>query len=293
MSGPMNWLLRQRTLRIALIALTFPLPLLAVVSAALVVMVAALQGWRQALEDCAAALLVLIGLTMVAGGYWVEIGIGAWMTWMGALLLGHLRRIGSLTLALQAAVLLGMAGVIGFVLWSREPVAFWEQVLGDLAERARSAGLDVETADLGLGLVPLMTGIMAASAVISSLTAVFLGCWWIGDNDGRRFASEFQALRMGRAMGGMTAVLLLLFFVGLGSIADDLLLVLGAGFLVQGLAVVHWHGARRQWPAAWPFALYLPLILVPVVAVPQMLLLALLGLVDNGYSLRRLESKVT
>lgn len=293
MSGPMNWLLRQRTLRIALIALTFPLPLLAVVSAALVVMVAALQGWRQALEDCAAALLVLIGLTMVAGGYWVEIGIGAWMTWMGALLLGHLRRIGSLTLALQVAVLLGMAGVIGFVLWSREPVAFWEQVLGDLAERARSAGLDVETADLGLGLVPLMTGIMAASAVISSLTAVFLGCWWIGDNDGRRFASEFQALRMGRAMGGMTAVLLLLFFVGLGSIADDLLLVLGAGFLVQGLAVVHWHGARRQWPAAWPFALYLPLILVPVVAVPQMLLLALLGLVDNGYSLRRLESKVT
>lgn len=293
MSGPMNWLLRQRVLRIALIALTFPLPLLAVVSAALVVMVAALQGWRQALEDCAAALLVLIGLTMVAGGYWVEIGIGAWMTWMGALLLGHLRRIGSLTLALQVAVLLGMAGVIGFVLWSREPVAFWEQVLGDLAERARSAGLDVETADLGLGLVPLMTGIMAASAVISSLTAVFLGCWWIGDNDGRHFAGEFQALRMGRAMGGMTAVLLLLFFVGLGSIADDLLLVLGAGFLVQGLAVVHWHGARRQWPAAWPFALYLPLILVPVVAVPQMLLLALLGLVDNGYSLRRLESKVT
>lgn len=293
MSGPMNWLIRQRVLRIALIALTFPLPLLAVVSAALVVMVVGLQGWRQALEDCAAALLVLIGLTMVAGGYWVEIGIGAWMTWMGALLLGQLRRIGSLTLALQAAVLLGMAGVIGFVLWSREPVAFWEQVLGDLAERARSAGLDVETADLGLGLVPLMTGIMAASAVISSLTAVFLGCWWIGDNDGRRFADEFQALRMGLAMGVMTAVLLLLFFVGLGSIADDLLLVLGAGFLVQGLAVVHWHGARRQWPAAWPFALYLPLILVPVVAVPEMLLLALLGLMDNGYSLRRLESKVT
>lgn len=293
MAGPMNWLIRQRVLRIALIALTFPLPLLAVVSAALVVMVAGLQGWRQALEDCAAALLVLIGLTMVAGGYWVEIGIGAWMTWMGALLLGHLRGIGSLTLALQVAVLLGMAGVVGFVLWSSEPVAFWEQVLGDLAERARSAGLDVETADLGLGLAQLMTGIMAASAVISSLTAVFLGCWWIGDNDGRRFASEFQALRMGRAMGGITAVLLLLFFVGLGAIADDLLLVLGAGFLVQGLAVVHWHGAKRQWPAAWPFALYLPLILVPVMAVPEMLLLALLGLVDNGYSLRRLESKVT
>lgn len=292
MSGPVGWLIRRRALRIALIALTFPLPLLAVVSAALVVMVTVVYGWRLAIRDCAAALLLLIGLTLVAGGYWVEVGIGAWLTWMVAVLLGHLRRTASLTLVLQVAVLLGMAGIIAFVLWSREPVAFWEQVLGDLTDRARSAGLDAESADLGLGLVPLMTGIMAASAVVSSLTAVFLGCWWIGESDGRRFASEFQWLRMGRVMGVVSALLTLLLLSGLSNIADDLLLVMGAGFLIQGLAVVHWHGARREWPAAWPFALYLPLILVPMLAVPEMLVLAMLGLVDNGYSLRRLKDKV-
>lgn len=291
-SGPAEWLRRRRLLRIALIGLLFPLPLLAVVSAALVAMTTILHGWRLALQDCLGALLLLLLLTAFAGGYWVEIGVGAWLTWMVAVLLAHLRREASLTLALQVAVLLGLAGTLAFLLWSPDPLAFWEQVLVELVERARIAGLQVEPSDFGMGVVMVMTGMMAASAVASSMAALFLGSWWAGQHKGRTFGQEFQLLSMGRVISLSAAVLGLLFVFGVRSFVDDLLLVLATGFIVQGLAVIHWHGARRGWPAVWPLALYLPLVLLPAVAALEMLLLVLIGLVDNGYSLRRGWAKV-
>jgi uncharacterized protein YybS (DUF2232 family) len=133
---------------------------------------------------------------------------------------------------------------------------------------------------------------MAASAVGSALAALFVGCWWATGLTGRGFGSEFQELRMGRILGLMAGLTALLFLTGVRSVADDLLLVLATGFLVQGLAVIHWHGARRGWPKAWPAALYLPLALVPALAALEMMLLALLGLLDNGISLRRIGGKV-
>jgi hypothetical protein len=292
MAGFAEWLAGRRLSRIALIALLFPLPLLAVVSAAIVVLVTNVRGWRVAGQDCAAALLVLGALTALAGGFWFEIGIGAGVTWMVAVLLGHLRRTGSLTLAVQAAVVLGVAAALAFTFWSRDPQAYWEQVLKDLAERARSAGLQVGPADLLPGAAQVMTGMMSASAVASSMAAVFLGSWWAGPAGGQSFGQEFRSLRMGRVLGVFAGVMGVLFLIGLRSTVDDLLLVLGTGFVIQGLAVIHWHGKSREWPKPWPLALYLPLALVPAIAVPELLLLALLGLVDNGYSLRPAGKKV-
>lgn len=289
MAGPGEWLAARRPARIALIALLFPMPLLAVVSAALVAQVAIARGWRSALQECAMALLLLAAVTALAGGFWLEIGTGAALTWLVAMVLGEVRRAGSLTLALQVAVLLGVAGAVAFTIWSRDPQAFWEQVLRDLAARARSAGLEIGPADLLPGAARVMTGMMSASAVASSLAALFLGSWWA---DRGNFGAEFQELRMGRVMGILAAVLGALVLTGLRPAVDDLLLVLATGFVVQGLAVIHWHGARRDWPRAWPVALYLPLALLPALAALELALLALLGLADNGYGLRRIGGKV-
>ena len=118
MAGFSEWLIERRLSRIALIALLFPLPLLAVLSAAVVVLTTNTRGWRIAAEDCAAAMLALITLTAIAGGFWFEIGIGAGVTWLVAVLLGHMRKTGSLTLAVQTAVLLGVTGALAFLLSS-------------------------------------------------------------------------------------------------------------------------------------------------------------------------------
>lgn len=291
MAGIAEWLTGRRLSRIALIAFLFPLPLLAVISAAIVVLATNVAGWRVAGQDCTAALLLLVAATALAGGFWFEIGIGALATWLIAILLGHLRRAGSLTLAVQTAVVLGIIGTLAFTLWSRDPQAYWEQVLRDLTERARSAGLTVVPADLVPGAAQVMTGMMAASAVASSMAAVFLGSWWAGPVAGQSFGQEFRRLRMGRVLGVFAGVVGVVFLAGLRANVDDLLLVLGTGFAVQGLAVIHWHGVTREWPKLWPLALYLPLAL-SALAVFEILLLALLGLIDNGYSLRRAGSKV-
>ncbi len=292
MAGLAVWLMQRRVARIALITLLFPLPLLAVVSAAIVVMATIAQGWRIAMQDCAVASLALMVLIGAAGGFWTQIGAGALVTWFAAIALGELRRAGSLTLAVQCTVLLGVLGALIFTLWSQDPQAYWEQVLRDWTERARSAGIEVGPGDLIPGAAPVMTGMMSASAVTSAIAALFLGCWWAGMVNGRGFGGEFQLLRMGGVLGLTAGITGLLFLTSSRSTVDDLLLVLAAGFVVQGLAVIHWHGARRGWPTAWPVALYLPLAVLPRLAAVEMILLALLGLLDNGYSLRRIGSKV-
>lgn len=287
MSGLVNWLAARRIVRIGLVALLFVLPLLAVVSAALVVLTAIASGWRVALQDCGVALLVVAGLAFAFGDSSGGIALGAAVTWLVAIGLGQLNRSGSLTLAVQAAVVAGVACVVGFVAWSQDPAAYWEEVLRDFTGRARSAGIDVGPTDLIPGAAQVMTGMMSASAVASAVAALFLGSWWAAGPGGGRFGPQFQAIRMGRVIGAIAGVCGLLFLTSVRTTADDLLLVLAVGFVVQGLAVVHWHGARRDWPRAWPVALYLPLALVPALAAIEMLLLALLGLVDNGFSLRR------
>lgn len=292
MAGATGWLLGRRGLRIALTAVLFPLPLLALVSAAIVARTALVSGWRTATADAGAAALLLMVLTGLAGGYWMQIGTGAAVTWGVATLLGQLRRIGSLDLAVQSAVLLGFMGALIFTLWSPDPHAYWESVLQELAERAQSAGLDLGPSELLPMAAQLMTGAMSASAVASALGALFLGRWWAGRVDGTGFGAEFRELRMGRVLGSIAVLAAVAALTDLRPGVDDLLLVLGVGFVVQGLAVVHWHAARQAWPQVWPLALYLPLALVPAVGLVELLLLALVGLVDNGYRLRRPGGKV-
>jgi hypothetical protein len=133
---------------------------------------------------------------------------------------------------------------------------------------------------------------MSASVVASAVAALFIGCWWAGQIGGGRFSAEFRELRMGKVLGVLAGVIGLLFLTAARPTADDLLLVLGTGFVLQGLAVVHWHGARRAWFRGWPLLLYMPLGLLPALAGLELSLLALLGLLDNGYSLRRPVGKV-
>lgn len=292
MAGVADWLVVRRPARVALLAATFPLPLLSVLSAALVVLTTNARGWRIAVQDCIMAAVLVAAFAAATGGYWLQLGTGALVTWLVVTLLGELRRSASLTLSVQCAILLGVLGALSFTLWSQDPDAYWEKVLQDWASRARTAGFDVGPVDVIPGAAQLMTGVMSASAVASALASLFIGCWWAGTLTGRHFGPEFEELRMGRVMGLMAGAVGVAFLTPARPTADDLLLVLALGFLLQGLAVVHWHGARRAWPRAWPAALYLPLALLPVLAAVEMAALALVGLVDNGYGLRRIGGKV-
>ena len=83
---------------------------------------------------------------------------------------------------------------------------------------------------------------------------------------------------------------------GVASLADgsqltsDLLLVLATGFVLQGLAVIHWQFHARKWPGAFLLLVYLPMLPVlagPAVAAGAWLSVAAIGFIDNWFVLRR------
>jgi hypothetical protein len=138
----------------------------------------------------------------------------------------------------------------------------------------------------------LMHGVIGASLLSTLMLALMLGLWLDRDAESDEWRRRFLELRLGRVLSltaGVAAVLLLSGFVSLGG---GTLLVVCTGFMAQGLAVVHWTADYRGWPRIWPLALYGPLLLGAPMAGLLLLALAMAGLVDNGFGLRRRRSNV-
>jgi hypothetical protein len=283
-----QWLMQRRVPRILLIAALFPAGLFGLVSAGAVVLTAELRGWQLAFQDVTAAMVLLVGVSLVAGGEPLAVVLSASLSWGLALALGSLTgAYGSLVLPVQLLLVAGIAGVLLFHVSVGDTTAFWEQSLARFAEELAAMGVEIGQPDALAVLAPTMTGAVAASAVLASLLALVLGAWWAGAAGGPRFGEMFIELRLGRIVGVLTAVLGILSFAGLGSLPADLLLVVAMGFAAQGLAVVHWQARARDWPKALLVLVYLPLLLGPSVFALGWFAVAALGFVDNWYPLRR------
>lgn len=297
MNGFTRWLCNNRWSRIAAVLLTFLLPLTNVISAALVVMTARGAGWRSAALDVVASLALLAGLVGLTSGEPgtaapLTAALGAGALWGGALLGGSLlRRFQSVDLAVQVLVVLALLGVSVAGLVIPDARAHWQPVLAALIQ---AAGLPQESVPAGwLGAVAaLMHGVIGASLLSTLMLALMLGLWLDRDAESDEWRRRFLEFRLGRVLSltaGVATVLLLTGFVSLGGGA---LLVVCTGFIAQGLSVVHWTADYRGWPRIWPLALYGPLLLGAPPAGLLLLALAIAGLVDNGFGLRRRRSNV-
>jgi hypothetical protein len=292
-SGIGAWLAKKRIPRVALIAGLFPLGLMGIFSAAIVVSIANLKGWREAAADCLIAFGILLAIVFAVGAEPAQALIGAGSTWIIALLLGGLTgTYASLTLSIQAVIVMAVLGIVVFALLVPDPVAFWEGILSDFLEQMAGLGMQVSEPEVLLSLAPVMSGMMAASAIVSSLAALLLGTWWASRAGGPEFKAMFLQIRLGYAIGAVAALAGIASVFGSGPAAANLLLVLSTGFVFQGFAVMHWQVARRGWP--WPVLLpvYVPLLMGPALAVIALFMLAAVGFVDNWYGLRRTTSEV-
>jgi len=293
-----GWLRKSRSVRIAAIVLTFLLPLTNVVSAAILVMAARGAGWRSAAMDAGASLLLLAALAKLASGEPGTLApgpavLGAGALWVGALLAGGvLRHYRSVDLAVQLVVVLTLLGILLAGVLIPDSQAYWQPILEALI---KSAGLPQVGGlpDGWLAIVAgLMNGVIGASLLSTVLLAVMLGLWLdrdVADGDWRR---QFLELRLGRVLSAGVAVAVAVTLAGYTSLGGGALLVLGTGFMAQGLAIVHWTADHRAWPGIWPLALYAPLLLGAPPAGLLLLALAVAGLVDNGFSLRRRRTNV-
>lgn len=288
MSGFVTWLAGQRIRRVVIIAGLFPLPFLNFISAATVVLSASLRGPREAALDCAAALLLLAGMSLLSGMDTLELSVTAavsWVVWIG---LGSLAgRSGSLTLAVQAAVLLALVGLAIFVAATGDPVAYWVPRLEAWYAELSGQGLTIP-ADLPRQAA-LMSGASAAAALVGTLLALLLGLSWSQRIKGQILGDAFRELRLGYVLGGLAAAAGLAGLVGWQ--LQGALLIFGVAFTFQGVAVVSSWARRYRWPASWWLGLVIPPLLFMGLLVIELTVLAALGFVDNWFSLRRNGSR--
>jgi hypothetical protein len=245
---------------------------------------------------------------LVSGLSTLAIGVLAWLTlgsplpaigvllmiWLPILALGVLLRSSrSLALTVQTAGAMGVMSVLLIYALSGDPAAAWAQILEPLVNGPLREALSADVAltdaakDALIGqLAAWMTGAFAAALVMQFLLGLFVARWWQAAlyNPGG-FGEEFRALRLGRGYGIIVLALLavLPFFTG-ASLAANLLMVLAAPLLVQGLAVVHGVRALKRARPAWLVGFYVLFIL----AMPQSVLVtACIGLVDIWADIRR------
>jgi hypothetical protein len=288
MAGWGSWLIEHRATRVVLIAGLFPLGLLSLVSVAVVVFDAESRGWQTTLADCAVALAILTGVVLLAGGNPVPVALSAGGSWLIAGVVGMLTGMyGSLTLPIQALVLIALLSLTLFYLLVPDSAAYWAEFLREFSRQMGELGFQVTDPELLQPLASVMTGMVAGSATLTSVVALFLGTWWGSRAGGPSFRPMFLQIRMGFVIGGVAVLAGLGAMLGAQPFSGNVLLVLAVGLAVQGLAVIHWHAVERSWPRAVFLAVYLPLFLGPSVALITLFLLTALGFMDNWYGLRR------
>lgn len=270
-------------------ALSLLLPPLAYLSGAGVGLVTLRHGAREGLlvtliAAFALGLIAFISLGNPSPGLafvlvvWLPVGLLAWV----------LRATHSLACMLMAAGLLGVALVVGMHLFIADPATWWHETLEITVRPAlEQSGLMTDAKQMQRWLDEagrIMTGLMAATMVLSLVFSLFIARWWqaLLYNAGG-FGREFRALRFNRGMALPALIALAFTLLGEGNsaqIAGELLTVALVLYTLQGLALAHWWVAKVGAHLAWLVALYGLILALPQAS----MLLALAGLASTWWN---------
>jgi len=232
------------------------------------------------------AILVVVSLMMLRSA--LAIPVAALFSWLPAIAAAMvLRRSSSLALALLTVSAIGVASVVLLALATGDPQGFWRDEIGRMMNLLiEQGGLQIDPTQIEPATAALafwMTGMAGLSLFFTALCALFIARHWQANlmNPGG-FRAEFHALSLGKPAVLAAIASLVAAAVLSGPVSTAVAMVIGAAFMVQGLAVVHALLAKRSMSGFWLFGVYALLI------IPQTwLLLAALGLIDNHIVLRR------
>jgi hypothetical protein len=284
-------------LALMVMPLSWPLSYLSGGTVGLVTLV---QGPKEGVLNAVGATL-LVGLLalLLAGQPTVAAGFAV-MLWMPAWLLAMVLYVSrSLALMVLVNTLLALVGVIGVYLLMPEPAGWWYSYInGEIMPILKQAGVvipDEEAFRSGLEQASrLMTGAMAASISFGLAMSLIIARWWqaVVSRPGA-FGEEFRSLKLGRSAAIVAALLSLPAVLTKGVVAElsvNLLEVVIIAFLFQGLAVIHALVHQYRVKQVWLVILYIFLAF----SLPYgLLLLALVGILDNGLEFRTRFGKQT
>lgn len=273
------------TVLAALSLILLPLGLL---SAAVIALVTLRHGLRESGVVMVGGLLALAGLGGLIFGKPIGLalmGLVLWLPVWGLALL--LRSSRSLALALEVGLLLAVGLILGQYLLG-DPVAYWSQLLNEFLVQSLDPQVlgESDRQQLVATMGPWMVGGIAAGWFLQQALALFLARYWqAGLFNPGGFKAEFHGLRFGRWLLIALPLLLLGAMVTgqTASLPAQLVILLEAGLLLQGVALVHGLVARFGAPIGWLIGFYSLL----VVAFPYgVTLVTIAGYMDGWLDFR-------
>jgi len=280
MRGRLEAILTASTLAV----LSMLMPPLSIVSSAAVALVTLRKGAKEGIIILACSCLVAgIISTFLQISYLIAL-IFALLLWLPVWVIAVVLREGRhISLAVEIAVLLGIAGAIAFYLFNSDPASMWEEILPQMVPpKAKVENVQEMIAEIA----PYMTGVFAAGVVNIMLFGLFLGRWWqsLLYNPGG-FKAEFLMLKAQPRLSWICIVLVAVALISHGKISEiawNAAIIMFVMYVFIGTAVLHPIFAGMSIGNLAVPMFYITLFLIPHVLLP----VALVGLADSWLNLR-------
>lgn len=276
------------------LALTLIMPLVQILSGAILAFLVFYQGSSKSLLQGLLAIAIVTALALVSGGGMAQVLVSGLLTWTPVFLLAALtRQRRSLNLALQVSVIVAVLGMLAFFVAVPDPIGFWKTVLTSFSELFAEVGMQ-EQADVLMTqqdvLAPQMTLIFVFTSwsMIVSMTLLGNALYQRLPGDYPQFG-QFRDLNFGRVLAIVMAAL------SVAALLSDMIWIQNVSFLMfavfwlQGLAIAHWLKAEGRMPG---FVLVLVYVLLPLLNFLVVVGLAVAGYADAWFGFRqRVASK--
>jgi len=257
-----------------------------------VALVTLVHGYREGLKSLFVATVILTVFTGVALNQ-PEIGLEfALKFWLPSWFLASivLSRT-SMSLAIVVAAALSCLLVLGFYFFT-DPAAYWSEVINNqLLPMIKEAGMQFkegpQTEKLWWLMSKIMTGSSLASFFAVQTLSLLLARWWqaLLYNPGG-FAQEFRQLRFGKVAANVALAILIFAIATENEIALNLVFIIIVLMMFQGLAVVHNLVAKCKLSPSLLTGVYIVMLFTLLHGAIGLLLIALVGLLDNWLDLR-------
>ena len=293
MQSVATWLVARPHNAVLALAGTLLLPVLHLISGAIIVLLVLQRGAQLAAVVAGIAGVLLTTVAFVVGAPVAQVAFSIALTLVPSILLGALLQgTRSLALTMQVSAILAAAAMLIFQLAVDDLVAFWQPVMIEWQALAREIGLQAQ-ADFIAAEPELAAKLLSLAAIVWRwlLYTVYLLFGY------RLYQSlpiqtgnygRFCDLNFGRVIALTMAVASVVAWASGSDLLQNVAVVLFAVFGVQGLAIVHWLHVEKHLPILAVYAIY---VLMLVLQVLMVFALAVVGYMDAWFGYRNRAAK--
>ena len=293
MQSVATWLVARPHNAVLALAGTLLLPVLHLLSGAIIVLLVLQRGVQLAAVVGGIAGLLLTTVAIVVGAPAAQVAFSIALTLVPSIMFGVLlQRSRSLTLTLQVSAILAAAAMLVFGIVVSDPVAFWQPVMVEWQKLARDIGLHAQ-ADFIAAQPELAAQLLSLAAIVWRwlLYTVYLLLGY------RLYQSlpiqtgnygRFCDLNFGRVIAVVMAVASVVAWASGSVLLQNIAVVLFAAFGLQGLAIVHWLHVEKQLPILAVYAVYAVMLVLQVLMIFG---LAVVGYMDAWFGYRNRAAK--